>query len=85
MGLWCFNCSQVNRNFLSADIFVYTENNVLFLSHNMISVENLRKKIMDICEHAPMAVPMGKWKVVRQREHVATSLDSVPVIRAVAD
>jgi hypothetical protein len=36
-------------------------------------------------EHASMAIPMGNWKVMRQREHVACAFDSVPIIRAVAD
>ena len=40
---------------------------------------------MDHDEHARQSVPTGYFSVLRQREHVATDLDSVPFTRAAAD
>lgn len=36
-------------------------------------------------EHATLLVPPGTWHVLRQREHVASSADVVPFVRAVDD
>jgi hypothetical protein len=36
-------------------------------------------------EHKALLVTPGTWRVLRQREHVATSADVVPTVRAIAD